>query len=117
MHPKYKKSEIVKGVLDFIKEAPFEGVGHEVASHLRTLNKDKESDQTVYVYTAKKLNPETEQEFIKAIKKLTGRDAQIKEIVNPALLGGFKIKIGDWVYDATVRNQLNTIKNNLYEVA
>ena len=35
--------------------------------------------------------------------------------VDPALLGGLKVRIGDTVYDSTVRTRLNNLRNQLIE--
>jgi F-type H+-transporting ATPase subunit delta len=33
--------------------------------------------------------------------------------IDPELLGGMLVRVGDWVYDASVRTQLETIRNQL----
>src|SRR5262249_56227312 len=33
--------------------------------------------------------------------------------VDPELLGGMLVRVGDWVYDASVRTQLETIRNQI----
>jgi F-type H+-transporting ATPase subunit delta len=35
--------------------------------------------------------------------------------VDPDLLGGMVVRVGDWVYDASVRSQLETIRNQIIE--
>jgi F-type H+-transporting ATPase subunit delta len=35
--------------------------------------------------------------------------------VNPALLGGVVIRVGDWIYDASVRTRLETLRKQLTE--
>ena len=35
--------------------------------------------------------------------------------VDPSLLGGLKVRIGDTVYDSTVRTRLNNLRNQLIE--
>jgi F-type H+-transporting ATPase subunit delta len=35
--------------------------------------------------------------------------------VDPDLLGGLVVRVGDWVYDASVRTQLHNIRNQIIE--
>jgi F-type H+-transporting ATPase subunit delta len=37
----------------------------------------------------------------------------LEEQVAPELLGGLTVRVGDWLYDASVRTQLETIQNQL----
>ena len=39
----------------------------------------------------------------------------LEEKVEPELLGGLVVRIGDWVYDASVRTRLDEIRNQLIE--
>jgi F-type H+-transporting ATPase subunit delta len=34
-------------------------------------------------------------------------------VIDPDLLGGMVVRVGDWVYDASVRTQLQTIRNQI----
>ena len=43
------------------------------------------------------------------------RDPILAAKVDPDLIGGFMVKVGDWLYDATVRTQLETLRNQLIE--
>ena len=33
--------------------------------------------------------------------------------IDPDLLGGLVVRVGDWLYDASVRTQLETIRNQI----
>lgn len=35
--------------------------------------------------------------------------------VDPDLIGGLMVKVGDWLYDASVRTQLETLRHQLIE--
>ncbi|MBU6338485.1 MAG: ATP synthase F1 subunit delta [Rickettsiales bacterium] len=52
---------------------------------------------------------------IKAIieKKYLGKTVEIKETVNPKILGGFQIRIGSDVIDASLKNQIFNLKQEL----
>jgi len=43
----------------------------------------------------------------------TGNEILLETRVNPALIGGFALKVGDYVLDASIRHQLDTIAREM----
>jgi F-type H+-transporting ATPase subunit delta len=41
---------------------------------------------------------------------LTGHEALLENLVNPEILGGFVLRVGDLQYDASISNNLNQLK-------
>lgn len=69
----------------------------------------------VNVKTAFPLSDEM-QTYIKAgLEKMTGRQVEINLEKDPALLGGIVIGVGDTLYDGSIKNQLNNMRNLLGE--
>ena len=62
------------------------------------------------VTTAVPITKELEDQVLAKILKLTGHDASIENYVNPTLLGGFILRVGDLQYDASISNHLNKLK-------
>ncbi len=48
-----------------------------------------------------------------AIKRLIGKDVQVTTAVDPELLGGVVVRVGNTVWDSSVRNHLNRLHNQL----
>jgi len=48
-----------------------------------------------------------------ALKKIIGRDPEMKAVVDPALLGGVRVKVGSMVYDGSIKGQLEILKEEL----
>lgn len=48
-----------------------------------------------------------------ALEKLTGKKIQAKYSQDPALLGGVQVRIGDTIYDGSLRNRLNQMRAQL----
>jgi F-type H+-transporting ATPase subunit delta len=44
------------------------------------------------------------------LKTVTGKDVQIDVTVDPAIIGGLKVKVGSRMVDASLRTKLNSIK-------
>lgn len=114
MSKKYNKEEVVRGVIDFIKDASHDEVLVDVASELGNIVSSAKSAKVAYIYTTVKLDPEIKDKIISKINELIGHTVTVHEIIDLSLLGGVKIKIGDWVYDASIQNQLNSYKSELY---
>ncbi len=47
------------------------------------------------------------------LRALLGKEVQLETAVDPSLLGGFVVEVGNTVYDASVRNQLNRLRGHL----
>ncbi len=45
-----------------------------------------------------------------ALEELTGKKIQAKYSQDPALLGGVQVRIGDTIYDGSLRNRLNQMR-------
>jgi F-type H+-transporting ATPase subunit delta len=48
-----------------------------------------------------------------ALERLTGKKIQAKYSLDPALLGGAVVRIGDTIYDGSVKNRLNQMRARL----
>ncbi len=51
--------------------------------------------------------------FTDMVQKKTGKKPLLKEKVNPALIGGYILRIGDLQFDESVKSKLNTVKTTL----
>ncbi|WP_026776069.1 ATP synthase F1 subunit delta [Polaribacter sp. Hel_I_88] len=66
--------------------------------------------QVAKVTTAVPISPEIEEQVLAKILALTGEKANLENEVNPAILGGFILRVGDVQYDASISNHLNELK-------
>lgn len=62
------------------------------------------------VTTAVPLTKEIEKQVMKKIVALTGNKANLENSVDPNILGGFVLRIGDVQYDASISNYLNELR-------
>jgi F-type H+-transporting ATPase subunit delta len=75
--------------------------------------------QVAVVTTAIPLESNLEAKIQDKIREITGNSATIKNIVDPSIIGGFILRIGDLQYNASVAKNLNNLKrqfsnNNSY---
>ncbi|MCL4161211.1 UNVERIFIED_CONTAM: hypothetical protein GTU68_067496 [Idotea baltica] len=66
--------------------------------------------QEAKVTTAVPLTAAIEKQVIAKIVALTGEKANLVNEVNPNILGGFILRVGDVQYDASISNYLNELK-------
>jgi len=66
--------------------------------------------QIAKVTTAVPLTEQLENKVMDKIVELTGNKANLENIINPAILGGFILRVGDVQYDASISNHLNELR-------
>ncbi len=66
--------------------------------------------QVAKVTTAVPISAEIEKQVLAKIVALTGEKANLENEVNPAILGGFILRVGDVQYDASISNHLSELK-------
>jgi len=69
----------------------------------------------VTVKTAFPLSADMQKYIMSNLKKLTGREAEVTVEDDKSLLGGIVIGVGDTLYDGSIKNQLNNMRNLLGE--
>jgi F-type H+-transporting ATPase subunit delta len=68
------------------------------------------------VRTARELEPEQRDAVIDRLQVITGNRVEVNEIVDESLIGGIAVRIGDRLYDASVRSRLERLRARLTAV-
>lgn len=68
--------------------------------------------QVARITSAAALPAGDKQELIARLEAETGKTIQLEETIDPTLIGGFLLRIGDQQIDSTVKNKLRRLKNN-----
>lgn len=69
--------------------------------------------QTAFVTTAIPLDEAARQKLRAEIKRISGHEAELSERVDPDLLGGMAVQIGDRLYDTSVRRRIRKLRGDL----
>ena len=89
-----------------------------VTNNYRELFNELNGVQKAIVTTAVPLSPALEMKVQRKVKELTGNEAEIKNVIDPSIIGGFILRVGDIQYNGSVDAQLKTLnrefKNNTY---
>ena len=83
---------------------------HYIASEYNVLFDEKNGVQVATVTTAFAITPELEKQVLDKISTFSDKKITIKNIVNPDIIGGFILRIGDMQYNASVANKLQELK-------
>src|SRR5262249_23169915 len=52
-------------------------------------------------------------EMTRALERLTGKKVQARFSIDPQLLGGAAVRVGDTIYDGSLRSRLNELRERL----
>ena len=67
----------------------------------------------VTAVTAVPLTPELRESIRAKVQAQTGRDAELEERVDPSIIGGLVLRVGDVVVDASLRTRLEEMRRSL----
>jgi F-type H+-transporting ATPase subunit delta len=65
------------------------------------------------VRTAIELTPEQTERLREALNRATGKDVEVKVVVDPSVLGGIVARVGDLVIDGSVRHRLEQLREQI----
>ncbi len=65
------------------------------------------------VTSAVELNDQQKTELVRTLERLSGKKIQAKYSLEPGLLAGAVVRIGDTIYDGSVQNRLNQLRARL----
>lgn len=87
-----------------------QALGQVAGSYISLYNKER-GIQVAQVTTAVPLNDTLETEVLAKVKELTGSNSvTIESIIDPEIIGGFVLRVGDLQYNASIANQLGSIR-------
>jgi F-type H+-transporting ATPase subunit delta len=69
----------------------------------------------VQVRTAQPLPDDQRESLHRELKKAFQKEPILETKVDPDLLGGLVVQVDDWLYDASVRSSLETLRNQIIE--
>jgi F-type H+-transporting ATPase subunit delta len=89
------------------------GMIRDVIAAMRKLWQTRTGRVPVLLETANPLSPELEQEIVTTFGKVLGADPIITASVNPELIAGFVIRVGDKVFDGSIRTRLEAMRKGM----
>jgi len=85
----------------------------DIAREVAAMIEAKANRVSADVTSATALTPAQLAEIVAALEKLSGKKVDAHTRQDPALLGGVVAKVGDVIYDGSVRSQLRALRDEL----
>jgi F-type H+-transporting ATPase subunit delta len=85
----------------------------EVLKNYRRLLRLEVEKRSARIETASEVDSSIRSEILANLKKKYGNDLTAEFVVNPPLLGGMRIRVGNDVWDGTVRGRLERLQQQL----
>jgi F-type H+-transporting ATPase subunit delta len=71
----------------------------------------------VTITSAVELEEDTVKDLAKRIEDQTGRQIELTTTIDPGLIGGLQMRVGNMVYDATIKNRLEKLRREVARAA
>ncbi len=89
----------------------------EVAKQYAILFNQHKGSQTAKVITAIPLTGKLEEQVLAKVKEIIGKKVHLENIIDPAIIGGFILRIGDKQFDASISGKINNLRRAFEENA
>ncbi|WP_026463437.1 ATP synthase F1 subunit delta [Adhaeribacter aquaticus] len=110
-----KVSELTQKFFEIIAQKNRESHLDAVATEfIRQYNVIKGIEKAI-VTTAVPLTPELRTQLSQKVAQLTGKTIQLEEKVDPSLIGGFVLRVGDKQVDDSIKTNLRNLKKKFKE--
>ena len=88
-------------------------LGASIASYVRELLDERRGIVRAQVRTAVEIDEERRQWFASQLGELTGKQVEVEAEVDPDLIGGAVVRIGDRLIDGSARSRLRALRAQL----
>jgi F-type H+-transporting ATPase subunit delta len=106
-------SRIVRNFLFVVVDNQRTHLLPEILRSFEDVIRQRQGVSEAEVTSAVELTAPQKKQLQATLERLTGRKIQAKYSLDPALLGGAVVRIGDTIYDGSVRNRLNQMRARL----
>jgi F-type H+-transporting ATPase subunit delta len=108
-----RTSEIFFNFLQVLNEHERLDLLRPIGAAYRQLRDQQARRVRVQVRTAVELPADQRERLLGQLRQTFQVEPVLQEQVDPDLLGGLIVRVGDWVYDASVRRELETLRSEL----
>lgn len=105
-----KVNAVSLGLFNLLEENKRMVMLQPIASQYTTIYDYLKNMNIAKVTTAVALTKEMEEKVLNKIVELTGNKTSIENIIDPSILGGFILRVGDLQYDASISNNFNELR-------
>ena len=103
-------SRILRNFLFIIADSHRTQLLPEIIATFQQVLRQRQGIAEAEISSAVELSAAQKTEFAKTLARLTGKKIETKYSLDPALIGGAVVRIGDTIYDGSLRNRLNEMR-------
>lgn len=127
--PKEKKDAVIQSLLDdrvdellvrflrLLVRKDRETMAKPILDQYQALRDEQRGIIDAHVTVAQPLSDAEEENIVDVLEKQTGKSVRLHLEEDPDLLGGLVVRIGDHVFDGSVRNKLSALHDRLRDPA
>jgi F-type H+-transporting ATPase subunit delta len=108
-----RASKILRNFLFIIADRQRMHALPEIIASFQEVIRQREGIAEAEISSAVGLSAAQKTEMKKTLERLTGKRVEPKYSIDPTLLGGAVVRIGDTIYDGSLRNRLNDLRARL----
>jgi len=106
-------SRIIRNFLFVIVDNQRTHLLPEITASFEEVLRQRQGIAEAEISSAAPLNDSQKTALLRNLENVTGKKIQANYSLDPTLLGGAVVRIGDTIYDGSVRNQLNRLRARL----
>lgn len=106
-------SRIIRNFLFLIADNHRTHILPEIVAAFQQVVRQRQGLAEAEVSSAVEMSAAQKAELAKTLERLTGKKIETKYSLDPALLGGAVVRIGDTIYDGSLRSRLNEMRARL----
>lgn len=106
-------SKIIRNFLFVIVDNQRAHLLPEIVESFEQVLMERQGVETAEVASAVELSNTQKSTLLQTLEHLTGKKIQAKYMLEPALMGGAVVRIGDTIYDGSLRKRLNVLREQL----
>ena len=108
-----RASKILRNFLFVIADRQRMHALPEIVAAFQEVIRQRQGIAEAEISSAMELSTAQKKEFQKTLEQLTGKRVEPKYSLDPALLGGAIVRIGDTIYDGSLRSRLDGLRARL----
>jgi F-type H+-transporting ATPase subunit delta len=108
-----RASKIIRNFLFVIADHRRSHLIPEIVAVLQQILRQRQGVAEAEISSAVELSAAQKKELAATLARLTGKKIETKYSLDPALLGGAVVRIGDTIYDGSLRSRLNEMRSRL----
>jgi F-type H+-transporting ATPase subunit delta len=105
--------KIIRNFLFLIADHHRTHILPEIVAAFESVVRQRQGIAEAEIFSAVELTAGQKKRFTQTLERITGKKIEAKYSLDPALLGGAVVRVGDTVYDGSVRNSLNEMRARL----